>query len=105
MSASLTCVAWIAVKRSLSAPAQSSSAVGVRPWTASVSAFSAGCSETCACSGADRSAAQRAMTPAASASTARTLWIAAPGAPPSADTRSAHASGPASRKRALPPYR
>ena len=50
-SSSVRCVAWIAVKCSPSAPASASSAVGVRPCRASVSSFSFGCSETCACSG------------------------------------------------------
>ena len=40
--------------------------------------FSAGCSETCACSGRSRSAAQAATVPHGAGSTARTLWIAAP---------------------------
>ena len=91
-SSSVRCVACTAVKRSDSAPASASSPVGVRPWVARHSSFSFGCSETCACSG--RSRAHSATTRAASGSTARTLWIAAP---TRADGRSAdrvHALGP-----------
>ena len=61
-----------------SAPAPSSTAVGVPPYAARHSSFSAGCSETCACSGAARSRAHAATTAALSGSTARTLWMAAP---------------------------
>ena len=90
-SSSVRCVAWTAVKRSDSAPASASSAVGVRPCAARHSSFSAGCSETCACSG--RPAAHAATVRADSGSTARTLWIAAPtraaGRSASASTRSA----------------
>jgi len=104
MSSAVTWVAWIAVKRSVRAPASHSTAVGVAPWCSRANSFSAGCSETCACSGAPRCAAHAATTRAASESTARTLWIAAP-APSSCATRSAHASAEASRNRALPPSR
>ena len=65
--------------------------------------FSAGCSETWACSGRSRSAAHAATVAQASGSTARTLWIAAPmrapGASASAATRSAQAAALPSEKR------
>ena len=106
-SSSVRCVAWIAVKFAPSAPASASRAVGVMPCAASVSSFSFGCSETCACSGLP--AAHSATTRAASGSTARTLWIAAPtrAGPRSASrsTRSAHAVASRSRKRSIPPCR
>ena len=72
----------MAVKRASSAPASASSAVGVRPYASRHASFSAGCSETWACSGApSRRAALTRRTAATSrepGSTARTLWIAAP---------------------------
>ena len=56
------CVACTAVKRASSAPAPASSAVGVLPYASTQAAFSAGCSDTCACSGRPRSRAQLATT-------------------------------------------
>ena len=101
-SSSVRCVAWTAVKRGPSAPASASSAVGVHAVARRGSPRSPPAArETCACSGRPPSA-HSATTRAASGSTARTLWIAAPTrAGPrsaSASTRSAHASA-ASRSR------
>ena len=44
-------VKWTALKRSLRAPASTRTPVGDRPCAASIASFSAGCSETWACSG------------------------------------------------------
>ena len=99
-----TWVKCTAVNRSESAPASASTAVGRRPWAAMHASFSAGCSETCACSGQSRRSAHPATIAADSGSTARTLWIAAPAlAPgprsPRSSTRSAQAAALPSPKR------
>ena len=47
------------MKRSDSAPAKWSSPVGVAPYTSWHASFSAGCSDTCACSGHPRSSRER----------------------------------------------
>ena len=70
------CVAWTAVVRGVQTPASASNATGVIPVAARQVSFSAGCSETCTCSGASGSAA--ATTASCSRGTARTEWMAAP---------------------------
>ena len=51
-SLGVRCVAWTAVKQG--PRADSNTSTGVRPWAARQASFSAGCSETWACSGAPR---------------------------------------------------
>ena len=76
MSAGVRWVAWTAVVRGPHTPTSASSWTGVRPVAARHAWFSAGCSETCTCSGASGS------VPAAAArwagATARTEWMAVP---------------------------
>ena len=101
MSTSVICVACTAVKRSLSAPASASTPVGDRPCAARLPSFSAGCSDTWACSCAERDAAHDATTPADAGSTARTLCTAAPTRTPLSmlSTRRTHASASPSENR------
>ena len=58
----VTYTAWTAVNGWSSAPASASSSVGVRPCSAAHHSFSAGCSDTWACSTQPRSPAQRATS-------------------------------------------
>ena len=76
MSSVVRCVACTAVNRGPSAPASRSTATGERPKAASTCRFSAGCSETWACSGSSPVAATIRAT--SSGSTARSEWIAVP---------------------------
>ena len=80
MSCSLTCVACTAVVAEPSTPCSDSSSVGEHPYALWQASFSAGCSETCTCSGRGEPSSPTAAsttTSSSSAGTARTEWTAA----------------------------
>ena len=78
MSSRSRWVACTTVLRGPSTPASYSTWAGVRPYAARLSAFSAGCSDRCACTGAPNACDQPITSCIWLGGTARTEWMAAP---------------------------